>query len=181
VHARDIPFCHKDNHIRCFPHVTNICSTHVIEAFTNTALVDDSGGFIASAAYPPSDPDSQTYEEAVARDPIALCRSTVRAIRVSGERRDHLADIIRDGNDKGWFKAPEDPTQTIQVKALQLVRDMKVRWDSLYYMINRFRKLRPVCQPHSLFMMCILIHHKKIRPLSISFLLLSTGSLQNFR
>ncbi|EDR07026.1 uncharacterized protein LACBIDRAFT_328295 [Laccaria bicolor S238N-H82] len=29
-----------------------------------------------------------------------------------------------------------------QVKQAQLIRDMKVRWDSLYFMINRFRKLR---------------------------------------
>ncbi|KIK07883.1 hypothetical protein K443DRAFT_35466, partial [Laccaria amethystina LaAM-08-1] len=35
---------------------------------------------------------------------------------------------------------------TIQVKQAQLVRDMKVRWDSLYFMINRFRKLRPAVE-----------------------------------
>jgi hypothetical protein len=145
LRPREIEFNHKDNHIRCFPHVTNVCSNHVIEAFTNIALVDDTGEFIASAAGPPSDPDHQSYEEAVARDPIALCRSTVRAVRASGQRRDHLEEVIADGNKKGWFKSIKDPTVTIQVKQAQLVRDMKVRWDSLYFMINRFRKLRPVC------------------------------------
>jgi hypothetical protein len=145
LRPHEVEFDHKENHIRCFPHVTNVCSTHVIEAFTNITLVDDTGEFIASASGPPSDPDTQTYEEAVGRDPIALCRSTVRAVRASGKRRDHLAEVIEDGNKKGWFKSIEDPTKTIQVKPVQLIRDMKVRWDSLYLMINRFRKLRPVC------------------------------------
>ena len=145
LRPREVEFDHKDNHIRCFPHVTNICSNHVIEAFTNISLVDDTGGFIASASGPPSDPDNQTYEEAVARDPIALCRSTVRAVRASGQRRDHLAEVIEDGNKKGWFKSVREPNVTIQVKQAQLVWDMKVRWDSLHFMINRFRKLRPVC------------------------------------
>ena len=132
-------------HIQCFPHVTNICSNHVIEAFTNISLVDDTGGFITSASGPPSDPDNQTYEEAVACDPIALCRSTVQAVCASGQRRDHLAEVIEDGNKKGWFKSVREPNVTIQVKQAQLVWDMKVRWDSLYFMINRFRKLRLVC------------------------------------
>ncbi|EDQ99992.1 uncharacterized protein LACBIDRAFT_334583 [Laccaria bicolor S238N-H82] len=72
LRPRDVEFNHKENHIRCFPHVTNICSNHVIDAFTDISLVDDAGGFVASASGPPSDPDNQSYEEAVARDPIAL-------------------------------------------------------------------------------------------------------------
>jgi len=39
----EVEFNHKENHIRCFPHVTNVCSNHVIEAFTNITLVDDTG------------------------------------------------------------------------------------------------------------------------------------------
>jgi len=142
---RKVEFNHKENHIRCFPHVTNVCSNHIIEAFTNITLVDDTGGFIASALGPPSDPDTQTYEEVVSHDPIALCRSTVRAVRASGKWCDHLAEVIEDGNKKGWFKSIEDPAKTIKVKQVQLIHDMKVRWDSLYLMINRFHKLHPVC------------------------------------
>ena len=145
LHPRKVEFNHKDNHIRCFLHITNICSNHVIEAFTNITLVDDTGGFIASASGPPSNPDNQSYEEAVAHNPIALCQSTVRAVHASGQQRDHLAEVIEDGNKKGWFKSTRDPNVTIQVKQAQLVRDMKVRWDSLYFMINWFRKLCPVC------------------------------------
>ncbi|EDR06951.1 uncharacterized protein LACBIDRAFT_299364 [Laccaria bicolor S238N-H82] len=35
---------------------------------------------------------------------------------------------------------------TIQVKQAQLICDMKVRWDSLYFMINRFHKLCPAVE-----------------------------------
>jgi len=85
LHPCEVEFNHKDNHIRCFPHVTNICSNHVIDSFTNIALVDDTGGFTASTSGPPSDPDNQSYEEAVVHDPIALCWSTVQAVRTSGQ------------------------------------------------------------------------------------------------
>ena len=101
-------------------------------------------GFTVSASGPPSDPDNQSYEDAVAYDPIALCQSTVRAVHASCGQHDHLVEIA-DGNKKGWFKSTEDPAITIQVKQLQLVHDMKVRWDSLYFMINQFHKLHPVC------------------------------------
>ena len=57
----------------------------------------------------------------------------------------NLAEVIEDGNKKGWFKSTRDLNETIQVKQAQLVHDMKVRWDSLYFMINRLRKLCPVC------------------------------------
>ena len=141
----EVEFDHKDNHIRCFPHVTNICSNHVIKASTNISLEDDTGGFITSASQPPSAPDNQTYEEAVARDPITLCWSTVRAVRASGQWPDHLAEVIENGNKKRWFKSAKKPNVTIQVEQAQLVCDMKDRWDSLYFMINSFRKLCLVC------------------------------------
>ncbi|EDR08985.1 uncharacterized protein LACBIDRAFT_326637 [Laccaria bicolor S238N-H82] len=39
LRPRDVEFNHKENHIRCFPHVTNICSNHVIDAFTDITLL----------------------------------------------------------------------------------------------------------------------------------------------
>jgi len=143
--SHNVLFSHKHNHIRCFLHVTNICSSRVIKAFTNVALVDDTGDFVSSTSHPPSKPDRQTYEQAVAHDQVALCQSTICAVHASGGQCDHLAKIIVDGNQQGWFKSAEDLMVTIQVKPLQLVYDMKVQWDSLYYMINWFHKLCLVC------------------------------------
>jgi hypothetical protein len=142
MRAREIPFDHEDNRIMCFPHIINICTTHVIESFTDTALADDQADF--DADLPPMVPAEQTYEEACGRDPIALCRCTVRAIRASGLRRDHFHEIVCSGNTKGWFKSPEDPTETIKVPEVQLIHDVRTRWDSVFGMIHRFRELRPV-------------------------------------
>jgi len=143
--ARDIPFDAQDRNIMCFPHVTAICVTHVTEAFTDIALASDDAEYsVANAALPPADPERQTYEEAVARDPIALCRGAVCAIRASGKRRDHFCEIIRDGNDKEWFK--NEKGETIQIPNLELLRDVRTRWDSLYKMISRFRDLRQVSE-----------------------------------
>jgi hypothetical protein len=145
MQARDIRFDYEDNRIMCFPHITNICTTHVVESFTNPTLADDQAEF--DAASPPLVPDEQTYDEACGRDPIALCRSTVRAIRASGKRRDHLRQIIREGNAKGWFKSSEDPNVTIQIPELELLHDVRTRWDSIFSMIHRFRVLRLVSNP----------------------------------
>ena len=131
LRARDITFDYADNRIMCFPHVINICAAHTIKSFTDPELVDNQAEF-SVASFPGN--GEQTYQEAVERNPIALCHSTVRAIRASGSRRDHLLEIIQTGNEKGWFKLPE----------LQLIHDVKTRWDSVFFMIRRFRGLRPV-------------------------------------
>jgi len=139
--ARDISFDHIDNRIVSFPHITNICATRVIESFTNIGLVDEQAEFDAEP--PPGDAAKQTYEEAVERDPIALCRSTVRAIRETGPRRDQFQWIISDGNADGWFRSPQKPKKTIKVPDLQLLHDIKTQWDSVSKMTSRFRELRP--------------------------------------
>lgn len=147
MRARDIPFDYEGNRIMCLPHITNICTTHVIESFTNTTLADEQVEF--NVAFPPLVPAEQTYDEACGRDPIALCRRTVRAIRESGLRRDHLHEIICTGNAKGWFKSPSDPDKIIQIPKVQLLHDVRTYWDSIFQMIHRFRALRPVSNPLS--------------------------------
>jgi len=142
MHARDFPYDPEDSRIMCFPHIINICSTHVIESFTNTALADEQAEF--DPTLPPLVPAEQTYDEACARDPIALCRSIVRAVRASGKRREHMQGIIREGNAKGWFRSQEDTNETIQIPDVQLLHDVRTRWDSVFRMIQRCCILRPV-------------------------------------
>jgi len=141
----DIPFDHKDNRIMCFPHIINICTNHVIEKFTNTVLVDNQVEFDAACC--PLDPAEQTYNEAYRCDPIALCHSTVRAIRASGKQCDHLRTIICNGNAAGWFKSLVEPCEKIQIPEVQLLHDIRTHWDSVFRMTHRFHELQPISNP----------------------------------
>jgi hypothetical protein len=136
LRARDIEFDALDRKVMCFPHVVNLSSGRVIEGLTKV-LEDDPEDWEPPAIIS----SKQSYADAVARDPIALGRAVVRAIRASGSRREAFDDVIETGNAKNWFKDGEKP---IKVKPLQLLRDVSTRWDSVYYMINRLREMRPV-------------------------------------
>jgi len=73
-------------------------------------------------------------DDACRRNPIALARQIVKVIRASGLRRDKFMSVVKAGNLSGTFQLPE----------YQLLRDVSTRWDSVYYMINRLRVMRPV-------------------------------------
>jgi hypothetical protein len=85
----DIEFCALENHIMCFAHIINICCQYLVESFTNPALIDLSEPFVASE--PPNDPCSQSFTDAIKRDPIVLGRVMVHKLRLSGQRREHLS------------------------------------------------------------------------------------------
>ena len=92
------------------------------------------------------------FEEVVKRDPVALGRNIVRVLQNSGQQRDLFDDIVRDGNEKGWFQVG-NPPRPIQLPLVQLLRDVATRWDSVYYMVRRLREMHPVSwltllQPH---------------------------------
>ena len=112
---RDILFDAKDRRIMCYAHIINLSSGRVIRE-----------------------------SEALLSNPIGVARGAVRAIRVSGKRREAFDEVVRDGNRKGWFKAGQ-PLKTVLLKELQLLQDVRTRWDSVYFMLNRLREMRPVC------------------------------------
>jgi hypothetical protein len=139
---RGIRFDYKDQRIMCFPHVINICCQHVIEKFTNIKLSESFDEFVAGELA--CRIQDQTFDDAIDRDPIALGRNIVRAIRNSGQRREAFQKHITEGNERKWFEVPQ----------LQLLRDVKTRWDSVYSMISRLRALKPVrVQPYSILFM----------------------------
>ena len=149
LQEREIRFDAQDRTIMCFPHVVNLSSGHVIEGLTRTKISETED--VAEDWQPPPLLSEQSYADAVARDPIALGRAVVRVIRASGARREAFDDIITTGNAKNWFR---DGEKTIQVKPLQLLRDVSTRWDSVYYMINRLREMQPVSYfSHTVFLL----------------------------
>jgi hypothetical protein len=131
----------------CLPHVINICCGHVIREFTDEELIEDSEDLDDSIICSETETSSlpQTYEEATKCDPIALGHSIVRVIRSSRQRRDAFQELILTGNEKLWFKVKKGPRSIeVQLEKLQLLRDVRTRWDSVYYMLCRLRELCPV-------------------------------------
>ena len=124
---RDIPFCHKNNRIRCFPHIINLCTQRVIESFNSDGEQSNGEQSDDAAGHKRDKPHKLL-------NPIAKCRSFVRAVRASGARRDRFNNAIKLGNELKTFQLPE----------LQLLQDCKTRWDSTYQMISRLRQLQPV-------------------------------------
>jgi hypothetical protein len=51
--------------------------------------------------------------------------------------------VIENGNKSGWFRDPRT-SAVIKVPDLELLRDVKTRWDSTFAMIERLMRLRPV-------------------------------------
>jgi hypothetical protein len=159
LRAREIEFDDKDRTIMCFPHVVSLSSGRIIQGITKVLQPKEVEKWEPSLRHV----GDQSYAAAVARDPIALGREVVRVIQASGVRREAFDDIITTGNAKNWFK---DGEKTIQVRQLQLLRDVSTRWDSVYYMISRLREMRPV----SYFSKCL-----------VFFLFLTIGPLRSNR
>jgi len=125
----DIVFDAEDRKIMCFAHVVDLCSGRVIRA--------------ASDGVEPKNDSSLSDGDTAASNPIALARAVVRVIRGSGSRRDAFDEVIIRGNAKGWFKQGK-LSRIIQVKPLQLLRDVRTRWDSVHHMLKRLCEMRPV-------------------------------------
>jgi hypothetical protein len=139
-----ISFDPVDRRIMCFPHTINIACQHLIKSFTNIDFADTDDD-VLSVLPELQASGRQSFDEAVQRDPIALGRNIVRVIRSSGQRREGFKSVIRDGNEKGWFV---ENNVVHKVEELQLLRDVKTRWDSVFLMIQRLRMLRQVRHYH---------------------------------
>ena len=84
---------------------------------------------------------ASNYHDACGEDPINLSRKIARAVRSSGQRRDEFDEMITNGNTKKWFQVDG---QVVEVPQLQLLLDVKTRWDSTFTMLKRFIELQPV-------------------------------------
>lgn len=115
---RDIVFDPVDRRIMCYVHIVNLSSGRVIRAA--------SGG-----------------EDTPESNPIEHAHGVVRAIRVSGKRRDAFDEMVKLGNTNKWFKVG-NPAKVVMLKELQLLQDVRTRWDSIFFMLNRLREMRPV-------------------------------------
>lgn len=159
LEQRDIAFDPLDRRVMCFPHIMNICVQHIADHFTNSIVAAQEVSRAWDATIDGLVMDKKTYLAAITRNPVALGRSAIKAIRVSGLRRDQFMEVVKTGNAKQWFKSPSN--ELVTVPEVELLRDVCTRWDSTYFMINRLRAMRPVSLILVIFTRAI---HSCVRP-----------------
>ncbi|KAF7347428.1 HAT family dimerization domain-containing protein [Mycena venus] len=121
---RKIPFRKLHRRIRCFPHIVNLACKAILGAITNMDFAaSGAADFVPGPAAPP-----RTILDAIARDPVATVRTSVRVIRASSLRRQYFSEVLK----------------ALQMKDLQLLRDVDTRWSSTLIMIDRAILLREV-------------------------------------
>jgi len=155
-----ITFDHLDNRINCYPHIINICVSHIVSSLTKVDIDDldigdsdddgdDDSGYVGAADDREVIDSTQINTDELKewffnlkRDPVNRARKLVRTVRASGQRKEDLLAMIRTGNQTGMFRDREGNPATI--KELQLIKDVKHRWDSMYFMLSRLQELRQV-------------------------------------
>lgn len=106
-----------DRQIPCFPHIINVCVTHLVKAYATADFTDVPETWVGDLN---NTVHKERYLEALARDPVSLGRDIVRIIRASGQRRKGFHDTIINGNANQWYTG--NPTQ---VPNVELLRDIK--------------------------------------------------------
>ena len=126
--VRDVSFDAHDHRIMCFAHIINLCSGWVIDA--------------ASGVAGDKNTNSLSSDDTVPSSPIPQAWAAVRAIRGSGEHRCAFNCNLQNGNQEGWFT--DQSSKIVKVQPLQLLRDVRTRWDSIYHMLTQLLQMRPV-------------------------------------
>jgi len=80
--------------------------------------------------------------KAIKRDPVNIAHKFIRTVRASTQKREQFQMTITLGNQTKAFK--DNDGSIVQVKDLELLRDIKHRWDSLFMMLERMKELQPV-------------------------------------
>ncbi|KAF5378856.1 hypothetical protein D9615_006941 [Tricholomella constricta] len=131
-------FDRDGNHIRCFPHVTNIAVKTGVKRITELAEEDVEVLLEEIEEVTEHEPtcDDLEYLDALQSDVVAAARKLVSACRSSGQRREDLKDTIETGNLTGIFSAKG-------IRVVALLRDVDTRWSSMFLMIDRVLELYP--------------------------------------
>ena len=121
----DIAFDANEHRVMCFAHIINLCSGWVVHAATNGVEDKDA----PSLSDDDSNSPSSSCDVPHAPNPIEAACAVVWAIQGSGQCQSNFSKVITSGNAEGWFKGQ-------QLNNLQLLRDVRTRWDSVYYMLE---------------------------------------------
>jgi len=169
---KNIKFNARQQRIRCYPHIINICVSHIVKSLgkvndegvedgaddTDEEDDEDEGGYIGDTDEDEDDDEGETdtaivskyveedellnWFKAVKRNPVNIARKFIRTVRASTQKREGFQMTITIGNQTKAFKDEED--NIIRVKQVQLLHDVKHRWDSLFMMLEHMKELQPV-------------------------------------
>ena len=166
-----IDFDNLNHHVRCYTHIINICSSHIISSVTSSKTyvslhnVSHDLTTCNDSQDEPDDDDDDIDEleladcyidggilelkrwfEGIRRDPLRCARRVIRLLRSSDQHREGFRIFICDRNEHNWFTRKDKNGKRVptKVSVLQPLRDVKTRWDSVYLMLRRLRELRPV-------------------------------------
>jgi hypothetical protein len=151
----------KDNRVICFPHTINIAVQHVLQKMSSADVPENDDDYpedqtgvaktgvaktgMAKTGVAKTDENrrfrQQSFEDACAQDPIARLRKIIFTILSSGQRREAFAKWIETGNNSNLFVVNNRP---VKIQPLQLLRDVRTRWDSTFQMIQRCIEMRLV-------------------------------------
>jgi len=155
-------FDHLNHRVRCYAHIINICSSHIINSTTSASgQFDDYDGetdgdfgydrdiedWEPALLYDDrADSSIKTWFGGLRRDPLKRACRLIRFFRSSDQRRTDFLKFIVEGNQKEWFYRinKDGKRELANVPAKEFLRDVKTRWDSVYKMLQRLRILRPV-------------------------------------
>ena len=183
--ATEVGFGHLENRVRCYAHIINICSSHIVASMTSTSKsylanlrvpvgsnhvacdsddddfdtdddfdADDDFGSdhgiklsrVAESFDNQEDPELKEWFSGIERDPLRRARRLVNFFRASDQRKEGLRQAIKKGNESNKFIGTDEKGKPVVIKLpeLELLKDVKTRWDSVYMMVERLRQLRPV-------------------------------------
>jgi hypothetical protein len=180
-----VDFDHLKHRVRCYAHIINICSSHVISSITSVSKlyisklkvpVDSNFIFCGDSENELDDDDDDDdtgrniddleldcYDDkgksnlkhwfaGIKRDPLRCAHRVIHLLRSSDLHRENFRIFIQDRNTRKWFyeRTQSGKRNPVQVPELQLLRDVKTRWDLVYSMLQRLRVLRPISSSHIL-------------------------------
>src|SRR5713226_10313873 len=90
--------------------------------------------------------DLEEWFAGIKHNPLRRAHRVIHLLHSSDLRKQNFREFIQSGNERKWFTKLDDNGKhvTVQICKLQLLRDVKMRWDLVYIMLKHLRYLQPV-------------------------------------
>src|SRR5229473_5021962 len=96
--------------------------------------------------------DLEEWFAGIKCNPLRHAHRVIRLLHSSDLCKQNFHEFIQSGNEQKWFTKLDDNSKcvTVQICELQLLRDVKMRWDSVYMMLKHLRYFWPVSSSQQL-------------------------------